>query len=338
MPEPFPKFIPIKVPPRELILAVANMSIFEARKLIGMYWRLQKARIGTDLSLDGIDNPGHIYMARSIRRIETQIRRAMDAFVDQHTAGRWASQVDGIGPVIGASLVAYVDVLICGDNVNKLFRYAGLDPSAIWVTHGDLNIAFEEVKNKYGPVLSPDHIQFICNKFRKNIKLVIGHAKSYGDGTLNWESFRRALVIRPHNPALKLICHYIGEQFMLRSNEKPDSLYSQIYRNHFEFNDKKNDEGGFAEEAKKIFGSKRWKRFDESSPAYWLERGFLPKIHIKMRSRRYTTKIFLTHYHQVAYYDMFHKLPRKPWILEKMGGAEYVCPNWPFKILPPGEL
>ena len=59
--------------------------------------------------------------------------------------------------------------------------------------------------------------------------------------------------------------------------------------------------------------------------------GQLPPAHIHARAERYATKLFLAHWHHVAYESHFGTPPPKPYVIEHMGHAHYIAPpNWPM--------
>jgi len=57
----------------------------------------------------------------------------------------------------------------------------------------------------------------------------------------------------------------------------------------------------------------------------------LPPAHIHARARRYAVKLFLSHYHHVAYEVATGQKPPKPYVLDRIPGhTHYVAPpNWP---------
>jgi len=58
--------------------------------------------------------------------------------------------------------------------------------------------------------------------------------------------------------------------------------------------------------------------------------GKLPPAHIHARAKRWAVKIFLAHWHHVAYMIEYKKAPPKPYSLEHLGHVHMIeVPNWP---------
>ncbi len=64
---------------------------------------------------------------------ELAIRRLLDWYteIEPSGMGMWAREVVGIGPVISAGLLAYINMNIAS-NPSKIWRYFGLDPTVKW--------------------------------------------------------------------------------------------------------------------------------------------------------------------------------------------------------------
>ena len=79
--------------------------------------------------------------------------------------------------------------------------------------------------------------------------------------------------------------------------------------------------------------AKEYGKETEAFKAYSV--GKLPKAHIQARAERYAVKIFLSHWHTVAYCEAHGKLPPKPYVLSILGHADMIqVPNWPFETVP----
>lgn len=63
----------------------------------------------------------------------------------------------------------------------------------------------------------------------------------------------------------------------------------------------------------------------------YYEAGRLPPAHIHSRAKRWAVKLFLAHWHAVAYRAHFQENAPKPYILTQPGHAHEVhVPNWPY--------
>lgn len=139
----------------------------------------------------------------------------------------------------------------------------------------------------------------------------VGHIWSFAGivGTLQkkWEKGQK----RPWNANFKTLCYKIGESFVKVSGKK-DSLYGKIYKERKELEISRNNNFTFKELAEK-----RVSEVSKSTEAYkYYSKGQLPPAHIHARARRYTVKLFLAHWHEMAYRNHFNTEPPKPFIFE----------------------
>lgn len=108
-----------------------ELSRHEARYLTSMYYAQQEERIRNYARAAKFDNsPTIVLMARSAELLEDETRKALDRYSRSHPMGRWLRDIDGIGPVMAAGLLGFVDISIC-NTAGKLWSYAGLRPTSI---------------------------------------------------------------------------------------------------------------------------------------------------------------------------------------------------------------
>lgn len=67
----------------------------------------------------------------SYRRIEDEIKLALDKFSRVQPLGMWARSICGIGPVITSGLLAHIDIAKA-PTAGHIWSFAGLNPSAVW--------------------------------------------------------------------------------------------------------------------------------------------------------------------------------------------------------------
>ena len=150
----------------------------------------------------------------------------------------------------------------------------------------------------------------------------VGHIWRFAglDPTLVWDKGQR----RPWNARLKTLCWKIGESFVKVKNHDED-VYGKLYDLRKRLEEERNEMGLFAEQAEakvKVVG-----KSTEAYKAY--SKGKLPPGHIHARAKRYATKLFLAHYHHVAYEIHYGEKPPKPYVVEHLGHAHYMSPpNW----------
>jgi len=132
---------------------------------------------------------------------------------------------------------------------------------------------------------------------------------------------------RPYNANLKVLCWKIGDSFVKQSGNEKD-VYGHIYRERKELEVSRNEAGLFADQAKISLETRNIR--DKDLRATY-EAGRLPAGRLDLRARRYAVKLFLAHYHHVAYESHFNEPPPKPYILTQPGHVHYLGPpQWPL--------
>ncbi len=154
----------------------------------------------------------------------------------------------------------------------------------------------------------------------------VGHIWRFAglDPTVRWGKGEK----RPWNASLKVLCWKIGESFVkVHANES--DIYGKVYVTRKVQEMEKNEAGDFADQAARALEEKKYGKETEARKAY--EKGKLPQARIHARAKRYAVKLFLSHWHHVAYESYFGKEPPKPYIIEHGGHVHFVGPpNWPM--------
>lgn len=154
----------------------------------------------------------------------------------------------------------------------------------------------------------------------------VGHIWRFAglDPTVTWDKGQR----RPWNASLKTLCWKIGESFVKVSGKEED-IYGKIYVTRKAQEVAASDRGDRADDAAKALTVKRFGKATEARKHY--EAGRLPPAHLHARAKRYAVKLFLAHWHAVAYYAHYGTPAPKPYVISQLHHAhEIVCPNWPF--------
>lgn len=256
-----------KLKPMQKLITTARTTGKSLRKddvryLVDSYYQIQDYRKRAanqvrEMVKTGVYNEVIEWMFKSMKDIETNIKKALDEYTDTNPLGQWCKSITGIGPVISAGLIAHIDIEQA-PTVGHIWRFAGLDP------------------------------------------------------TVEWKKGQK----RPWNPKLKTLCWIIGQSFVKVSNH-PKDTYGHFYQERKSYEQKKNEAGEYAEQAKLML-----KKFNigKDTEAYrWYSLGKLPPAHIDQRAKRWTVKLFLAHYHEVAYELHFEKKPPKPYPIEYLG-------------------
>lgn len=168
-----------------------------------------------------------------------------------------------------------------------------------------------------GPVLSAG----LCAHIDIARAPTAGHIWRFAglDPTVTWEKKTK----RPWNARLKVLTWKIGESFVKVSNNDGD-VYGHVYAARKELEAARNEAGDFAAQAAAVLAAKRIGTDTEAYKAY--SAGKLPPAHLHSRSKRYAVKLFLSHYHEAAYFATYAKLPPLPYILTKPAHTHYAMP------------
>lgn len=88
--------------------------------------------------------------------------------------------------------------------------------------------------------------------------------------------------------------------------------------------------GQFADQAARSLEEKKFRA--DTVARQWYEQGKLPPARIHIRAQRYAVKLFLAHWHHVAYEVRYGAPPPKPYIIEHDAAHTHfkAPPNWPM--------
>lgn len=296
---------PITKLSRDLKKAAATLSHAEVRYLVDYYYQMQRDRIRAANQVRATseaEEPHEVlrWVAENTEVLEANIKRALDAYTDAHEVGRWSKSIVGIGPVIAAGLLAHLE----------------LDPWSCAVAKLDLTHKTKPCKPDapHGPA---------CQRLRIN---TVGKIWRFAglDPTVTWGQGQK----RPWNARLKTLCWKIGESFVKQSGRESD-FYGKLYLQRKAIEIEKNEAGAFADQAKVSLSTKNFREDTIARQHY--EKGQLPPARIHLRAQRWAVKLFLAHWHHVAYVTTFGEQPPKPYALSILGHADEIqVPNWPL--------
>lgn len=117
------------------------------------------------------------------------------------------------------------------------------------------------------------------------------------DPTVDWGKGEK----RPWNASLRTLCWKVGESFNKQQN-RPNDFYGKLLVKKKDYYVQKNEAGDYRERALQI--AEDWKKNRKtSSDAYKLyyTKGVLSPGHIQSMAKRYSVKIFLSHYLEALY-------------------------------------
>lgn len=132
---------PIERLTKDLRNSAKLMTPKQARYLVDLYYQIQEYRMRAAnqkrAAIQGAeeveDREPHELVSwthQQMEKLEGQIRTALDKYSNSQPEGEWARSILGVGPVIAAGLIGYID----GDSpcISSVWRFAGLDPTIRW--------------------------------------------------------------------------------------------------------------------------------------------------------------------------------------------------------------
>jgi hypothetical protein len=289
----------------DLKKAARTLTDKEARYLVDGYYALQGYRVATGNQIFALNNskePNEVlrWFFDNAEVLEGQMKRALNAYSDTKVVGRWSKSICGIGPVIAAGLLAHIEMYP-------------------WrCTQAKADQAVKACSEK------EPHPGGTCSR---QPLATAGQIWRFAglDPTDVWNKGEK----RPWNASLKTLCWKIGESFVKVHNNDSD-YYGKLYTKRKEWETAKNANHDYADQA-----ADKLKKFDigKSTDAYKAYiQGLLPDGRIHARAKRYAVKIFLSHWHAVAYESTFNKPAPIPYIIayDKAHTHMLKVPNWPM--------
>lgn len=347
----------------DLRKAAVTLSTREARYLVDAYYSIQDFRKATGnqaraLSTSGEPHDVITWFLEQNQRLEEEVKRALTIWTSGKPLGRWAKSITGIGPVIAAGLLANIDITQA-PTVGRIWRMAGLDPTQEWLGKDKSEKYLKGLLEGEAAGSLERATVLLAAKIGCRYETLLRNATTDFHGKpkkLTVDGLARAGARRPWNARLKTLCWKIGESFVKTSGLESD-YYGHLWlqRKAYELN--RNRRGELVEEAERKLAKAQVGKGTDAWPWYagcyplsilsdWeaigedvkasrlksmrLEPGrgvrMLPPGHIHARSKRWTVKLFLAHYHHVAFRLEYGQDPPKPYVIEHKGHVDYIPP------------
>ena len=321
---------------------IGEVTREEVRSIIDTFYRLQDNRTRTGNQRSALERAGK---RRSVidwfyayfEATEKNIEIVLDEYVKTQALGRWVTSIHGISKILAAGLLAQIDITKA-PTVGAIWRFAGIDPSIIRLSRDDADTIVKE--NCKGKSPTQEEVAKIANDLNRRFESVWrqgteqpkknakpGDAVSKTVGTVTKKSLAAGLARRPYNDDLKKLMWKIAEQVCSFHAKSEKSFYGPLYFQRLAYETKKNEAGDYAD----IAAAKLNKvgKATKSYAAY--KEGKLGEAEINNRARRWTVKLFLAHYHHVAYNLEFGKNPPNPYAFAILGHSKIIGPpNWPM--------
>ncbi len=293
---------PIEKLSKDLRAGAAVLGRGEARFLVDQYYAMQddrKRSFNQELALEKGGEPNAVigWLAEQSESLEGSIRAALDKFSAASELGQWARRQKGIGPVIAAGLLAYIDIRL-NKTAGEIWSFAGQNPNATWK------------KGEKRP----------WNASLKTLVWKIGESFMKVSGDEN--AFYGAVYVKRR--AYETPKNVIGDYAHLAAKSLRERKFDK------ETHAKAWYSGCYStEDAKTILASGPDVRAEltkklRGEPGSGV--AMLPPSRMLLRSQKYAAKMFLSHYFEVGYKIEFGKAPPAPFAISKLGHAHYIPP------------
>ncbi len=300
---------------KDLKTASTKLGRKEVQYLVKMYYDFQKYRIVSNNRIKAVEkrDDGPVaclgFFKGHFEDLEKTMIVPLKNYVENDPVGQWLISQRGIGPVIAAGFLSFLDVTRAS-SASHFISYAGLDPSMSW----DLKAKqWKRTHTKHDPATGkrifigetlmgrkrPFNLELktLCFKFSKSIVMV------GGDG-----EYRKIYDARKAQEVQYNAAGMFREQALMlleRLNRgDTDSLLTEDY-------DDMSDED---------------REKEVSKYRKTLAQGQLVPAHLDARARRYLNTIFLNHIFQVMY-ELHYKAPAPiPYALAHLGHVDMIYP------------
>lgn len=332
---------------KDLKASAKMLSRDQARYLVDIYYQLQEARKAAGNQCKALEKAKEshdvlLWVRDNTLVLEEQIRRALSAYSDSEPIGRWAQSIIGIGPVISAGLMAHIDIEVAR-HAGQIWSFAGIsgNPAKAWL------------KGQKRPFNAG--LKVLCWKIGQSFLKQSNHDDDfYGKllrrrwNEVEWEqNLRGALVGQADAKLQKFNIDKKTEAYLWYSGAFSPTLVRVFREKGIELSTGKIRNIPTSAEVRAIqqgmmtAGATRERYRTACEAAGFMTPKdvptdtlpMLPPAHILQRACRWSTKLFICHWHDVAYELHFKTKPPEPWILDPHFGGHIdriAAPNWPM--------
>lgn len=324
---------PVRRASRDIMKAARVLGPQEARFLVDAYYMMQEDRKRANNQVRALgenQEPNSVlaYLADQSTTLEAQIKLALDHYTQGHQMGEWMRRVDGIGPVLSAGLLAYIDITKA-PTVGHIWRIAGLDPTVKWLSSEETRRVIsrfsEEQEN-----LQPNEVDLVtvtraCQYFGRNVDTMVRFMTDAETSKTTWTvtALSKAVARRPWDGKLKTLCWKIGQSFV-KGSGREECHYGKWYKVKKAEYTARNLNGDYKEQALAAYNSDYYGK--ETEAYKHVKEGRLPPAQIQARAQRWAVKLFLSHMHN-EWYERHHGKPAPlPYPIAILGHAHYIPP------------
>lgn len=336
--------MPIELTPiarlsRDMRKAAATLSDTEARFLVDAYYLVQENRIRAAAQIRSMSENGEpvtllLWLSEQMRNLESQVKGALDKYSEGHPVGRWARSVVGVGPVIGAGLLAHIDITKA-PTAGHIFSFAGLNPKQEWKKgekrpwNADLKTLCWKMGESFVKTQGhPDAVYGPLYAERKAREIAQNEAGEFA------EQAAKVLKTRRIGKMTEAYKWYSGEHAIktVPSAWRLTALRGDIHHRVDTINKAKaSRHNEIVSHLMKIYGTvdeSEW-RFVEDVTDQESEgniKPMLPPAHIHARAKRFAVKIFLSNLHEVWFKQEYGVPAPAPYPHAHMGHVHKIEP------------
>jgi hypothetical protein len=314
---------------RDVLMAIkagkVQLGDADIRYFVDVYYQIQefrKAASNQESASVDFKEPTNLveWYVTQFFGLEKQMKRVLNAWTETRGVCRWAKSIYGIGPILSAGLSAHINIAQC-PTTGHIWRFAGLDPGLEWLGQEKAKALVKQVMDGQKKV-TDDHLEEIGELLTRKPERIEKLAK-IKTGKLTRLSLEKALARRPWNHRLKVLCWKIGDSFC-KFHNRPKCSYGHLYAARKKWEVRKNKKKDYHEQAERAL---RERRIQDKDLKACYESGMLPDGRIELRARRYAVKIFLSHWHHIAYKAHFGQDPPKPYVIAHLGHGHMLRPQ-----------
>ena len=334
---------------KDLRKAGKELGPNEVRYLVDTYYQHQDSRKRMANQIKAMKSAGEPtqvleWSFQMQEKLENSIKAVLKVYALSVDLGRWCMSQYGIAEVITAGLISHIDITKAA-TVGSIWRFAGMDPSVKWEkkTKRPWNAALKRLcyligdqfrkrhkmeKCFYGPYYA-DRKQYEVERNLNggNLKAAERELKEKNIKSPDVLSWLQGRVTREAAEA------YLAEKAEYeRQREEVLVWRDQELAKTEDKDERKKIRRKAAADRQRLNDLKNEVKPELVDPGKGLV--MLSPGHIDQRAARWTTKLFLAHFHEVAYRLHYGEAPPNPYIFEH-GGGEHVHkiepPNWPMK-------
>jgi len=310
-----------------------TMGDAQARYLVDQYYTYQDYRKAAANQITATEYEDQArpmlleWLTDDMGQREQRIKAYLGYYAATKPVGQWSMSIYGIGPVIAAGLLAHIDIRRA-PTVGHVWRFAGQDPTQRWYGAKGAEAIVKAVVAETG-YTGEELLQEVARRVNISAEtLRRWNVEKTGEARpLTVKHVTDSAARRPWNSRLKTLCWHIGQSFN-KFQYRDECFYGRLLGERKQYEIARNEAGENAEAAARQLAEKQYRGGTLTRER--LEAGRLSDGQIQARAERWTRKLFLAHWHHVAYESAFGEAPPKPYILTQEGGhAHYIAPpNW----------